>query len=167
MEEIRNRVKESGIINMDLGEFKPKLAIVSIDLADQLWQGLVLKEKDFRSWIGSHDWSSYSGTAVAVFCSTDAIIPTWAFMLVSSKLQEQGVEHLIGSSSALEKELIRKRIDSLNTDEFMDGRVMIKGCSDISDPEYAMTELVKKLQPHVKSLMYGEACSSVPVFKRK
>lgn len=167
MEEIRNRVKESGIINMDLGEFKPKLAIVSIDLADQLWQGLVLKEKDFRSWIGSHDWSGYSGKAVAVFCSTDAIIPTWAFMLVSSKLQEQGVEHLIGSSSALEKELIRKRIDSLNTDEFMDGRVMIKGCSDISDPEYAMTELVKKLQPHVKSLMYGEPCSSVPVFKRK
>jgi S-adenosylmethionine/arginine decarboxylase-like enzyme len=167
MEEIRNRVKESGIINMDLGEFKPKLAIVSIDLADQLWQGLVLKEKDFRSWIGSHDWSSYSGKAVAVFCSTDAIIPTWAFMLISSKLQEQGVEHLIGTSSALEKELIRKRIDSLNTDEFKDGRVMIKGCSDISDPEYAMTELVKKLQPHVKSLMYGEPCSSVPVFKRK
>lgn len=167
MEEIRNRVKESGIINMDLGEFKPKIAIQLIDLADQLWQGLVLKEKDFRSWIAEHDWSSYSGKAVAVYCSTDAIIPTWAFMLVSSKLQEQGVEHMIGSKQALEKELIRKRIETLNTDEYKDGRVMIKGCSDISDPEYAMTELVKKLQPHVKSLMYGEPCSSVPVFKRK
>lgn len=167
MSEIRNRVKESGIISMDLAEFKPSTPVVGIDLKDQLWKGIALKEKEFRSWISEHDWSQYNGKAVYVYCSTDAIIPTWAFMLVGSKLSTEGVNYEIGDREQLEKELIKEKISELELEEFKDGRIIIKGCSDISDPAFAMTELLKKLQPVAKSIMYGEPCSAVPVFKRK
>lgn len=167
MSEIRNRVKESGIISMDLAEFKPSTPVVGIDLKDQLWKGIALKEKEFRSWISEHDWSQYNGKAVYVYCSTDAIIPTWAFMLVGSKLSTEGINYEIGDREQLEKELIKEKISELELEEFKDGRIIIKGCSDISDPAFAMTELLKKLQPVAKSIMYGEPCSAVPVFKRK
>lgn len=166
-DEIVNRVKESGVISMDLGEFKPNLPLVEIDIAEQLWQQMVLREKDFRSWVKEHVWEQYQGKAVYVHCSVDAIIPTWAYMLIGSRLTLLPVPFVIGKRSDLEKELIRKKIDSLDTTPFTDGRIIIKGCSDLSDPAYAMTELVKKLQPVAKSIMYGEPCSAVPVFKRK
>lgn len=166
-DEIVNRVKESGVISMDLGEFKPNLPLVEIDIAEQLWQQIVLREKDFRSWVKEHVWEQYQGKAVYVHCSVDAIIPTWAYMLIGSRLTLLPVPFVIGKRSDLEKELIRKKIDSLDTTPFTDGRIIIKGCSDLSDPAYAMTELVKKLQPVAKSIMYGEPCSAVPVFKRK
>lgn len=167
MDEIVNRVKESGLIAMDLADFKPKKELLGIDLADQLWQGLVLKEKDFRAWIKSNDWETYASKAVYVHCSADAIVPTWAYMLVASKLQEVGADYVIGTESALASKIIIDNIRALNLADYQDGRIIIKGCADVSQPEVAMSELVRKLQPVAKSIMYGEPCSTVPVFKRK
>ena len=167
MEEIRNKIAESGLIQLDLADFKPRIAITGIDLAEHLWQGLVLKEKDFREWISGHDWSIYEGQAVFVFCSADAIIPTWAFMLVTSQLKQTGVFSIVGNSEELTKELINQAIQQLELNAFRDGRIIIKGCSDIAAPAYAMSKLVMHLQPVVKSIMYGEPCSTVPIYKRK
>ena len=165
--EIRNKVKERKIVQMDLADYKPSCAIVPIDLSEQLWKGLVLKEKDFRTWIKETDWSSFEGKGAYIYCSTDAIIPTWAFMLVSSQLTEICEAVVVGSEKQLRRVLILNNIHKLDLDELKDQRVIIKGCSDISEPEFAMSELVCFLQPVVKSIMYGEPCSTVPIFKRK
>ncbi len=166
MEEIRNKVKESGLVQLDLADYKPTLQLVGIDLATQLWQGLVLKEKDFRDWIKTHNWTQYQGKAVFIFCSTDAIIPTWAFMLVTSALEKENVYSQVGSEIELAKALIQEAICSIDIDEIKDQRVIIKGCADIPDPAFAMSYLVRLLQPNVKSIMYGEPCSTVPIFKK-
>lgn len=166
MEEIRNKVKESGLVQLDLAHYKPKLALVGLDLSEQLWQGFVLKEKDFRDWIKNHNWAQYAGNAVYIHCSTDAIIPTWAFMLVSSALQKENVYSQVGSELELAKALIQEEICSIEIEDLKDQRVIIKGCSDIADPAFAMSYLVRFLQPYVKSIMYGEPCSTVPIFKR-
>jgi len=166
VEEIRNKVKESGLIQLDLANYKPTVQMVGIDLAAQLWQGLVLKEKDFRDWIKHHDWTQYQGKAVYIFCSTDAIIPTWAFMLVTSALEKENVYSQVGSEMELTKALIQEAICSIDTNEIKDQRVIIKGCADIADPAFAMSYLVRLLQPHVKSIMYGEPCSTVPIYKK-
>jgi hypothetical protein len=166
VEEIRNKVKESGLVQLDLADYKPGVPLVGIDLADQLWQGLVLKEKDFRDWIKNHHWTQYQGKAVYIFCSTDAIIPTWAFMLVTSALEKENVYSQVGSEMELTKALIQEAICSIDTNEIKDQRVIIKGCADIADPAFAMSYLVRLLQPHVKSIMYGEPCSTVPIFKK-
>ncbi len=167
MGEIVNRVKESGLISIDLASFKPTMVIEAIDIADVLWQRLVLKEKDFRTWIKEHDWSKYSGKAVYVHCSEDAIVPTWAYMLIGSQLEEVTSHYIIGTRIDLEKMLIRQRIAAEDRTKYQDGRIIIKGCADISSPAFAMSELVRHLQPVAKSIMYGEPCSTVPVFKRK
>lgn len=167
MSEIVNRVKESGLISIDLASYKPTLEITGLDIADQLWERLVLKEKDFRSWIKEHDWSQYTGKAVFVYCSEDAIIPTWAYMLICSSLGVHDAEYVVGNRRFLVKKLILANIQKEDVDTYKDGRIIIKGCADIEDPEYAMTELVRHLQPVAKSIMYGEPCSTVPVFKRK
>jgi hypothetical protein len=166
VEEIRNKVKESGLIQLDLANYKPTVQMVGIDLAAQLWQGLVLKEKDFRDWIKNHHWTQYQGKAVYIFCSTDAIIPTWAFMLVTSALEKENVYSQVGSEMELTKALIQEAICSIDTNEIKDQRVIIKGCADITDPAFAMSYLVRLLQPHVKSIMYGEPCSTVPIYKK-
>jgi hypothetical protein len=166
VEEIRNKVKESGLIQLDLANYKPKVQMVGIDLAAQLWQGLVLKEKDFRDWIKNHHWGQYQGKAVYIFCSTDAIIPTWAFMLVTSALEKKNVYSQVGSEMELTKALIQEAICSIDTNEIKDQRVIIKGCADIADPSFAMSYLVRLMQPHVKSIMYGEPCSTVPIYKK-
>ncbi|MCH2231276.1 MAG: DUF2480 family protein [Crocinitomicaceae bacterium] len=167
MTEIVNRVKESGLISIDLADYKSNIAIIAIDITDVLWQGLVLKEKDFRSWIKEHDWDQYATKAVYIHCSADAIVPTWAYMLIGSKLHESGAFYVVGSKLDLEKALIKNRIEEDNLEDYRDGRVIIKGCADISCPEYAMTELIRFIQPVAKSIMYGEPCSTVPVFKKK
>ena len=165
--EIRNKVKERKIVQMDLADYKPSCAIVPIDLSEQLWKGLVLKEKDFRTWIKETDWSSFGGKGAYIYCSTDAIVPTWAFMLVSSQLTEICEAVVVGTEKQLRRVLILNNIHKLDLDELKDQRVIIKGCSDISEPAFAMSELVCFLQPVVKSIMYGEPCSTVPIFKRK
>ncbi|MFT6245506.1 MAG: hypothetical protein ACJA0U_001216 [Salibacteraceae bacterium] len=167
MNEIVNKVVNSGLISIDLGNYKPNVAIEGIDITDQLWQGLVLKEKDFRIWIKENDWSKFENKAVYIHCSADAIVPTWAYMLIGSQLEQIGSDYIVGSKNDLEKNLILARIKEDDLEKFKEGRVIIKGCADIATPEYAMVELVRHLQPVVKSIMYGEPCSTVPVFKRK
>ena len=167
MTEIVNRVKESGLITIDLADYKNTLSLCQIDVSEQLWQGLVLKERDFRSWIKEHDWSQYKNQAVYIECSTDAIVPTWAFMLVSSQLNNEGVKHIIGSKLELEKSLFTDDLDVKDFEEYKDGRVIIKGCANLSAPEFMMSEFIKRLQPLAKNIMYGEPCSTVPIFKRK
>lgn len=167
MDEIINRVQDSGLIALDLALFKPKVKLIGIDISEQLWQGLILKEKDFRAWIKENDWNHYSNSAVYIYCSADAIVPTWAYMLVGSKLQDIAIEYVVGSKTDLEKILIQKAIKTIDPKEYLDGKIIIKGCSDISSPDFAMVELIKHLQGSVKSIMYGEPCSTVPIYKRK
>lgn len=167
MEEIVNKVKESGLINLDLAKYQLTESIQLIDIADQLWNGLVLKEKDFRAWIKENDWTTYEGKAVLVFCSVDAIVPTWAYMLVTSSLQPFARTIHVGKKEELEKILVKQLIQQTDLAPMKDGRVIIKGCSDHPYPDYAMACLVEHLQPVVKSIMYGEPCSTVPIFKRK
>lgn len=167
MTEIVNRVKESGLIQMDLAKYKPKVELTGLDIADVLWQRLVLKEKDFRTWIKEHDWNIYSSKAVFVYCSEDAIIPTWAYMLITSQLNEVSSVSIVGNEIDLAKKIIKLNIEKEDLVSLQDARVIIKGCSDIPEPAYAMTELITYIQPAVKSIMYGEPCSTVPVYKRK
>ncbi|NRA12784.1 MAG: DUF2480 family protein [Crocinitomicaceae bacterium] len=167
MDKIVNKVANSGLISIDLGDYKPKVTIEGVDIAEQLWQGLVLKEKDFRAWIKENDWSKFENKAVYIHCSADAIVPTWAYMLIGSQLEKNGAQYVVGDKNDLEKKLILDRILADDLDQFREGRVIIKGCADIATPEFAMVELVRHLQPVVKSIMYGEPCSTVPVFKRK
>lgn len=166
MGEIVNKVKNSGLVQLDLADFKPNIQINTIDLKDNLWQGLALKEKDFRAFVKEHDWKQYQNNAVGVFCSADAIIPTWAYMLVISKLQQEDVQAFVGDKDAVEKELIKQNIEAINLDQYVDAKMIIKGCADIADPAYTMSELLKKLQPVASSIMYGEPCSTVPVYKK-
>lgn len=167
MSDIVNRVAESGLISLDLAKYKPKQEIIGIDVTDQLWQGLVLKEKDFRVWIKENDWTFYSNKAVFIHCSADAIVPTWAFMLISSRLHGIAYSYLVGSKEDIQKQLIVENIQNEPLTPFENGRVIVKGCSDIPCADFAMVELIKHLQPVVKSLMYGEPCSTVPIYKRK
>jgi hypothetical protein len=166
MEEIKNKVKDSGLIQLDLADFKPEEELVGIDLSEQLWQGLILKEKDFRSWIKTENWSQYTEKAVFIHCSVDAIIPTWAFMLVASSLNGIASIVSVGTKTELEKLIIQKNIEQINTEQLKGGKVIVKGCSDITCPEFAMVCLLNHIQPVVASLMYGEPCSTVPIYKR-
>jgi hypothetical protein len=167
MEEIKNKVKESGLVSIDLADYEPKDQIEIIDLSNQLWQGLVLKEKDFRNWIKSNDWTNYTNKVVLITCSTDAIIPAWAYMLVGSVLQDYAKFYSNSSKEELIRQLIIFEIQKTDIEKIKDARIIVKGCSKIPYPDFAMLELTKFLMPHVKSLMFGEPCSTVPIFKRK
>ena len=151
---------------MDLAELLPPVDLRTIDLSSQLWQGLVLKEKDFRAWIKTNDWQMYQDAYVRIYCSTDAIIPTWAYMLVSASLQPFTSDVVAGDRLAMEHYRINKALATLNKEELRDQTVIVKGCTSLEDQEYALGRLVIELKPYVKSLMFGEPCSTVPIFKR-
>jgi hypothetical protein len=165
-DEIVNKVAEAGIEQLDLKDFLLKESILEIDLKHQLWNEFVLKEKDFRDWIKSNDWSVYSNKVVAVYCSADAVIPAWAYMLVTSELKDAKAIYCADPEQA-RAEYFFDNLKSWNVNQLTDKRVMVKGCSDIPDPEKAYVILTQKLVPVAKSLMFGEPCSAVPVFKRK
>jgi len=167
MEEIKNKVAESGLLQMDLANFKPTIEIVGIDIAPQLWEGLILKEKDFRLWIKEHDWSEYQKKAVFIFCSADAIVPVWAYMLITSKLAEINAISIVGTKNELQKSLIKHSIESVDLSEYQDTKIIVKGCSDIASPEYAMATFLAHFQKVASSIMFGEPCSTVPIYKRK
>ncbi len=164
---IQNRVAESGLITIDPAAFLPGQDIVPFDLRDFLFRGLILKEKDFREAMAALDTSLYQGREVAVFCSADAIIPMWAYMLVSSRLAPVAASVYAGTPEELRKKMFLDNLSAIDADEFTDQRVVVKGCGDEPIGEWAYLEITRKLQPVVKSLMYGEACSAVTVFKRK
>jgi S-adenosylmethionine/arginine decarboxylase-like enzyme len=167
MGEIVNKVAQSGIITIDPETLISREKIAGIDIADRLWQGLVLREKDFREWISSHDWGSYKDQHVAVFCSTDAIIPHWAYMLIASSLSGIAAEVVQTTPSQLKENLLLQSVQNIDTSTYENARVVIKGCGDEAVPASAYVALVQKLQPVVKSIMFGEPCSTVPVYKRK
>jgi hypothetical protein len=166
MDEIVNKVAASGLVTINLEELYPQGERISIDLADQLWQGLALKEKDFRAWIADHDWSQYTQKHVAVFCSVDAILPAWSFMLVASALSEFAPTVVHGNRQQLEEVLFWRVVESLDIETYRDKRCVIKGCSHLPVPQSAYSNLVVKLRPVARSIMFGEPCSTVPVFKR-
>ena len=167
MEDIVNRVAESGIITIDLEKFYPSQDIVVFDLKDLLFMEMLLKEKEFREKLETIDWSTYNGKIVAVYCSTDAIIPMWAFMLLSSKLSGFAADIYFGNKSIAIEKAIEKNMLSINVHDYKDKRVVVKGCGDVEIPPAAFLMISNKLIPVVKSLMYGEPCSTVPVYKQK
>ena len=164
---IVNKVAESGIITLNLEDFYPKEEILVFDLKDHLFRGLILREKDFRAALLSTDWEYYKNKNVAVTCSADAIIPVWAYMLVASYLQSVASEVFVGDTESLITFVLQKNIEAIDAQAFTDKRVVIKGCGDIKIPENAFLSITTKLRPFVKSIMYGEPCSTVPIYKKK
>ena len=167
MDPIVNRVAESALITFDLEKFYQIGQRQSIDLSQWLFEGLILKEKYFRAQLNAHDWSVYQDQFVALYCSTEAILPAWASLLVTSQLQPYSRKVVMGTLEDLEVQLFSEEIQLLDVTPFKDKPVIIKGCSDKTVPQDAYVQLITKLQPIVKSLFYGEACSSVPLYKKK
>ena len=164
---IVNKVAESGLISIDLENYYPKGETVVFDMKDHLFMGMILKEKDFREALKNLDWSIYKDKYVAVTCTADAVIPVWAYMLVASGLSGVAKDFVMGDKKELHRTLFLKNLSAINTEEFSDKRIVIKGCGETTIGEFAYTEITKLLRPVVKSIMYGEPCSTVPVYKKK
>lgn len=165
-EEIVNRVAQSKLITFNLEDHYPQGERFLFDLSHWLFEGFVLKEKDFREQAKAHDWSQYQDKFVALNCATDAIVPAWAYMLVTTYLEPYAKKVVIGDLENLESHLYQEVISNLDVSDLEDKSVIVKGCSNKPVPKNAYIFLINKLQPVVKSLMYGEACSSVPLYKK-
>lgn len=165
-QEILNRVAVSGIVSLDLEELYHPGERILYDIKDNLWQGMILREKDFREFLKSHDWTQYQGKNVAIICSEDAIVPTWAYMLIAVQLERYANSVVFGDLDALESKLFADAIHKLNLEEFTGKRVVVKGCSKVSVPISAYVEISRLLKPVVQSLMFGEPCSTVPIYKK-
>lgn len=165
MSEIVNRVANSSLVTIDLEELYRKEDRVIFDLKDFLFQELILKEMDFRAALKSLDWEKFRGKLVAVTCTVDAIVPAWAFILVGTYLTKVDVEYVIGDLAALEQYLFEKGIQKIDTEKYQGKPVVIKGCSKFPVPTYAYGRVVSLIQPFAKSIMYGEPCSTVPLYK--
>lgn len=161
-----NKVAESGIVTLNLEEFYPKDPVVVFDMKDYLFMGLILKEKDFREALKELDLSTFRDKHVALTCSADAVIPMWAYMLAASALQPVAREIIFGSEEFAVQSLLLKNIAAIPAEEYADKRLVIKGCGELPVKEAAYIEITKLLRPHAKSIMYGEPCSTVPVFKK-
>lgn len=166
-EPIVNKVAASGLVTIDLETYLPSASIRTFDLKDHLFMGLILKEKEFREALKNTDWSVYAGHYVAITCSADAIIPAWAYMLVVTYVQPVALDCYLGSAEEMKKHLLIQNIAAINTSELAGQRVVVKGCGDVTIESYAYAEITKLLLPVVKSIMYGEPCSTVPVYKKK
>lgn len=164
---IVNKVAESGLISFDLEEFYPKETVKIFDLKDYLFMGLILKEKDFRAALLAINWNEYEGANVAITCSADAIIPMWAYMLAASNLQPVAKNIVFGDEKKLITTVLLKNLGEVNGETYADKRVVVKGCGEIEIPESAYIEITNKLRPYAKSIMYGEPCSTVPIYKKK
>lgn len=165
-EEIINRVANSKLVVFDLEDFYPEGKRIVFDIKDWLYEGFVLREKDFRESVKNYDWSQHQDQYVALTCSTDAIVPAWAFMLITLQLQPYTKKTVLGNLEALETEIYQEIIANLDTEIYKDKPVIIKGCSKKPVPDSALIMVSNKLKPVVKSILFGEACSSVPLFKR-
>lgn len=165
-EPIVNKVAESGLLTIDLENYYPTDKFAIFDLKDHLFMGLILKEKDFREALKNLDWSQYKDKYVAVTCSADAVIPVWAYMLVSNYLQPVAKDFIAGDEQELHRTIFRKNISQININEFEGKRVVVKGCGDTPIGEFAYLEITKLLLPVARSIMYGEPCSTVPIYKK-
>lgn len=166
-EVMTNKVSESGILTVDLEEYYPKDETIVFDLKDYLFMGLILKEKDFREALKNLDLAPYNNKNVALTCTADAIIPMWAYMLVSSYLQPIAKNVVFGNADFLHQTLFLKNIAAINPENYTDKRVVIKGCGDLLVSENAYVAITQLLRPVAKSIMYGEPCSTVPIYKKK
>ena len=166
-EEIINRVANSKLVTFNLEDYYPEGERVLFDIKDWLLEGLVLREKDFRNEVKNHDWTQYMGKFLALTCSTDAIVPAWAYMLITTELQPYAKKIILGDLQQLEISIYQDVINTIDLEEFKDLPVIVKGCSKKPVPDNAYLQIVQKLQPIAKTIMFGEACSSVPLFKRK
>lgn len=167
-DEIVNKVAESGLITIDLENYLPQKGSIGVfDLKDFLFMGMILKEKDFREALKRQDWEKFRDKNVAIVCTADAIIPVWAYMLVTTYLQPVAKEIIVGDEKEIYKAVFLKNISSIHESEFADKRIVLKGCGETPIDDFAYAEATRKLLPVAKSIMYGEPCSTVPVFKKK
>ncbi len=164
---ILNRVAQSELITFDLEDHYPKGRRVVLDIKNWLFEEVVLREKEFRAYLADHDWQQYQDAYIALICSSDAIIPAWAYMLLTSKLQPYAKKTVLGNLEQLETSLYQTVIENLDVSSFENKPIIIKGCSNKPVPPNAYIWVAAKIQTVAKSIMYGEACSSVPLFKRK
>ena len=165
-EGIVNKVANSPLVTFNLEEYYHSGERVLLDIKDQLYQGMILREKDFRTFVKEHDWSQYQDKSVAVYCSIDAIIPTWAYMLLTTKLEPFAHAVVYGDLDNLEVALFREALAKVDPQDFKDAKLVIKGCSNVSVPTSAYVEITRLLRPVASSIMYGEPCSTVPLYKR-
>lgn len=167
-ENIVNKVAQSGLVTIDLAKYAPnENEIYVYDIKDNLFHGLILREKDFRDFVKEHDWSQYQDKHIGIICSADAIIPTWAYMILANKLTPFAKSITFGDKDDIIKEQFNQAINNIDYSTFQDERIVVKGCGDIFVPESAFVVFTSKLSVVAKSIMYGEPCSTVPVFKRK
>lgn len=164
---IINKVANSGLITIDLEDLYVEGERILFDIKSWLFEELILKEKDFREHIKNHDWSQYEGKFVAVTCSADAIVPTWAYMLIATALQPFAKKIVFGDLQKLEETLFSEQLNKINPEDYREQKIVIKGCSKINVPVATYVELTARLKPLVKSIMYGEPCSTVPIYKQK
>ena len=163
---IVNKVAESGLITIDLEEYYPKEESAVFDLKEHLFMGMILKEKDYREALKNLDWSFYQNKNVCITCTADAVIPVWAYMLTATYLEPVAKDVIFGNEDFLHRALFLKNLSKIDTTEFADKRVVIKGCGDKNITETAYVEITKLLRPVAKSIMYGEPCSTVPIYKK-
>lgn len=162
-----NRVANSGLITIDLEKYYPIDPVHIFDLKDYLFKGLILREKEFRSALKEIKWEEYRDGILIITCTTDAIIPLWAYMLISSHAESFAKEIFVGTEAEYMTLHYSRVIANIDISDYEDGRIVIKGCGDKTVPASAYAQLTSKLQPHVKKIMFGEPCSTVPVFRRK
>jgi hypothetical protein len=167
MEEIVNKVAQSGLVTLDLEDYYPKEETVEFDLKQYLFMEMILKEKDFRAALQVHDWEQYRNKNVAIICTADAVIPFWAYMLVMTYLEPVANFAAFGDKKYVHQVQFMKNLAAIDVNEYTDKRIVIKGCGDKGAGEAAYVEITRLLRPVVKSLMYGEPCSTVPIYKKK
>jgi hypothetical protein len=165
-EEIRNKIAESGLITLSLEDYYPKGKRMALDISPWLYEGLILREKDFRAYLKDHDWAQYQGAYVALFCSADAIIPQWSYMLLASHLKAFAKKVIYGSPEQLEAMVMEESLAKVDLDEYQDKRIILKGCGDLPIPPHAYLYFTTRLQEVATSIMFGEACSTVPIYKK-
>lgn len=166
-DEIVNRVAKSKLQTLDLEDFYPEGERVLLDISPWLYEGFILREKDFREYVSKHDWNQYTDKFVALYCATDAIVPAWAYLLLSTKLSPFARTFVVGDLDLLENMIFRDVVAQISLEPYHGAPVIIKGCSDKNIPDTAYTLIAQRLLPVVSSLMFGEACSSVPLYKKK
>lgn len=166
-DEIINKVALSGLITIDLEEYYQPGERALLDIKDQLFQGMILREKDFREFVKNEDWSKYRDKYVAVTCSAEAIVPTWAYMLLAVHLEPHAKRVVFGDPETLETVLYNEKLKEIDIEKFRDARIVIKGCGQLPVPRSAYVQLTALLRPVAKSIMYGEPCSTVPLYKKK